>query len=90
MTKRLGLELGGGCVKFALFPGNVRKEEGESSLRLYHSVGGSYVLFKSLLHIGDSVTMLGQDPCLLGQIQGGLEPSSRWGLICRSCEWLGE
>lgn len=34
--------------------------------------------------------MLAQDPCLLGQLQGALEPSSRWGLTYRSCEGLEE
>lgn len=54
-------------LEIALFPSNVRKEEGESSLRLYHSVGGSYVLFKSLLHIGDAVTCWAKTPAYWGK-----------------------
>lgn len=63
------------------------KEEGESRLRLDHSVGGPYVLFKSLSHIGDSVTCWVKTPAYCGDYR---EPSSRWGLTCRNCEGPGE
>lgn len=65
MTRDLALNWGrGGGI--ALFPGNMRKEAGESSLRFYHSVGGPYVFFKSLLHIGDSVTCWVKTPAYWG------------------------